>query len=304
MISFRRPVMYRRPLRVEPAEVAGVQPSVLQRFRRGVRAIEVLAHDDRSADQHLAVVDAVSRVGVRARARRFRLEDPDLDARKRLADRLVQSVAGPDDGGAAGRFRQAVGIQDREAEAVEIARDRRIELRAARDEAAACARRAFDARARTRAWPGLRRGVIAQPDVRGDHDAQEHPRDGAALANLAGDPLVDEVEELRHAREDRDAARRERRDQRRRADRVEKHHARADRKRQQQVGHLRERVEQRQHAENRVGLGDLHDRKGAFAFGVEVGVRQDDALGIGGGAGGVQNDGRVRRARLTRRLAR
>ena len=75
----------------------------------------------------------------------------------------------------------------------------------------------------------------------------------------ARDALVDEVEELRHAREDGDPARVERLDERRRVDGVEKDHARAGRERQQQVGHLRERMKQRQDAEHGVVLGHVDD---------------------------------------------
>ena len=84
-------------------------------------------------------------------------------------------------------------------------------------------------------------------------------------------------------------------EQRRRADRLEKDDARADRERQQQVGHLRERVEERQHAEHRVRLVDRDDRERRVPLGVEVGVRQHDALGIGRGAGRVEDDGGVAR---------
>ena len=55
MISFLRPVMYSRPCGVEAAEVARVQPAVAQRRGRGVGPVEVAAHDDRAADQDLAV---------------------------------------------------------------------------------------------------------------------------------------------------------------------------------------------------------------------------------------------------------
>ena len=103
-----------------------MQPAVLQRLGRRVGPAEVLAHDDRPANQDLAVGLAGGRVVTAASPLRRR--DADLDAGKRLADRRREAIAGPHDRRAAGRLGQAVGVEDREAQAVEIAADRRIEL--------------------------------------------------------------------------------------------------------------------------------------------------------------------------------
>ena len=114
-------------------------------------------------------------------------------------------------------------------------------------------------------------------------------RHQAGLRDLLHHALVNQVEELRHAREDRDLALRQRLDQIRRVQRLEIHDAGADRERQQQVGELRERMEQRQHAENRVLLGDVDDGERRIALGQQVRVGQHHAFRIGGGAAGVED---------------
>ena len=52
--------------------------------------------------------------------------------------------------------------------------------------------------------------------------------------------------------------------------RLEKHDAGANGERQQQVGQLGERVEQRQHAKHRVLVADVDDSESRVAFGQEV----------------------------------
>ena len=117
------------------------------------------------------------------------------------------------------------------------------------------------------------------------------PRQRAALLHLAHDPLVDQIEELRHAREDGDLALGQRPHQLLRAERLEVDDTRAHRERQQQVGELRQRVEQRQHAQHAVVLGDVHHPERRVTLGDQVGVRQHHALRIRGGARGVENHG-------------
>ena len=105
---------------------------------------------------------------------------------------------------------------------------------------------------------------------------------------------MNQVEELRHAGKHRDAALAERPEQFRRVDRFQKYDAGANRQRQQQVGHLRQGVKQRQHAEDAVMLGDRDRFEHRRALGNQVRVRQDDALRVARRAGGVKRDGRVR----------
>jgi hypothetical protein len=48
-------------------------------------------------------------------------------------------------------------------------------------------------------------------------------------------------------------------------------------------------MEERQYAEDCVPVGDLDDGEGRLTLRQKVGVRQDDAFGIGSGAGGVKD---------------
>ena len=108
-------------------------------------------------------------------------------------------------------------------------------------------------------------------------------------ADFVHHALVDEIEELRHAGEDTDPARRQRMKHRRRAHGLEKHDAGANRQREQQVRHLRKPVKQRQDAQDGVVIGHAHHLECCPAFRLEVGVREDHAFRIGGRAGGIQN---------------
>jgi hypothetical protein len=123
--------------------------------------------------------------------------------------------------------------------------------------------------------------------------SERPPGQGTARLHLGEDPLMDQIEELRHAGEDRDRSRLEGLEERGRVDRLEEDHTRARRQWQEKIGHLREGVEERKHAEHGVFLGDVDDRQRARALGLEVGMRQDDPLGVGGRAGGVEDYGRI-----------
>ena len=81
-----------------------------------------------AADQDFAVQRGVGGRWVRC--------DPDIDARQRVADRCREAITRPNDGRCAGRFGQAVAVEQREAEAVQIAGDGRIDARTAGDEQA------------------------------------------------------------------------------------------------------------------------------------------------------------------------
>ena len=151
---------------------------------------------------------------------------------------------------------------------------------------------AWCTRAKTRR-AGIPAGAIAQHDVGGDERAEDAACEPAAPFDLTDDPLMDQIEELRHAGEDRDPARLERAEQRRGADGLQEDDPRADRQRQPQVRHLGERVEQRENAEDDVVLVRLDDGQDRRAFRLEIAVREHDPLGVGRRAGGVQDDRRV-----------
>jgi hypothetical protein len=120
----------------------------------------------------------------------------------------------------------------------------------------------------------------AQPAVEPPHGSKHSARDGIAAPDFVRHALVNQVEELRHAGEQRHAALAERAEQFRRVHRFQEHDARANRQRQQQVGHLRQGVEQGQHAEDAVLLGDRDRFEHRRPFGDQVRVRQDDALWV------------------------
>ena len=114
--------------------------------------------------------------------------------------------------------------------------------------------------------------------------------------DLVRHALVNQVEELRHAGEERHLPLGEAAEQFGRVQRLEEDHARPDGEGQQQVGHLRQGVEERQHAEDAVLLGDRHDLERAFTLGQQVGMREHDALGVAGRARGVEDDAPCRPA--------
>ena len=100
------------------------------------------------------------------------------------------------------------------------------------------------------------------------HPAERALRQPAARAGLLPDALVNQVEELRDAAEQGDVALAQGAQQFRRVERLQENDAGAAGKRQQQVGHLRQGVKQRQHTENGVARGDVNQPKYAFGFGV------------------------------------
>ena len=58
---------------------------------------------------------------------------------------------------------------------------------------------------------------------------------------------------------------------------------------QHDVGHLGERVKERENAEDGVFGADVDHLENAFGFGLKVAVREHHALGIAGGARGVED---------------
>src|SRR6478736_7932299 len=95
---------------VEPADVAGVQPSAAQRLGRLLPPAEVAAHDVRAADDHLAGLP-----GRQQRVGPVHHTDVDAGQRPAHATRLAEAVQRV--GGAADRaFRQPVAFHDGYAE--------------------------------------------------------------------------------------------------------------------------------------------------------------------------------------------
>jgi hypothetical protein len=134
-------------------------------------------------------------------------------------------VAGPDDGGCAGGLRQTIGLQDVESEAEQVGPDRRIEPGSPRDEDPHRApKHPVDPREEDGA------GVQSYPSksaVSGKETAEHQPLRGGGLRDLLHDTLMNQVEELRHAHEDRDATLSEAPQQLGRVHRLQEHHTRA-----------------------------------------------------------------------------
>ena len=206
--------------------------------------------------------------------------------------------SGSVDGRRAGGLGEAVGLEDGEAQAVEVAADRRVELRPAGDQQPhAPAQHLVHLAEHGRADVDPHG---AQRQVGREQRAEQRAGQPPALVHLAGHALVDQIEELRHAGEDGDPALGQRLEQVGRVQRLEIDDAGTDGERQQQVGHLGQGVEQRQHAEDGVLLAHVHHCERRLAFGRQVAVCQHDALRVGGGPRRVEDDGRVAAGRRAR----
>ena len=125
----------------------------------------------------------------------------------------------------------------------------------------------------------------------GEQDAEDLLREASFFGDLAEDALVDEVEELRDAAEDGDAALAQGESQLLGVERIEKDDLAAVAERQEEIGHLGQHVEERQHAEQSVSGTDGDELADALQLGGEIAVGEHDALGIAGGSRGV-DDGR------------
>ena len=104
---------------------------------------------------------------------------------------------------------------------------------------------------------------------------------------------MNEVEKLRHAAEQRYVSLGQGAEKFGGVQRLEENHASAAGQRNHQVRHLRQRVEQRQHAENRVRVVEAYEAKDRFHLAAQVGMREHYALGIAGGSGGVEDAGNI-----------
>ena len=194
--------------------------------------------------------------------------------------------------GSGGSLGQAVGVQQVDAEVVEVARDDRIEARAASDEVAHVACRRLRGSCPKNSLPALSPNLRRKP-VHAHQVAQHRLGDSPALGDFFKDALVDQVEELRHHGEDGDLALLQRPQQFGGVQRFEVDHARAFHQRQQQVRHLRQHVEHGQDAQHRVGRADLQQAENRIHFTQQVGVRELHTLGIGRGAGSVEQGGHI-----------
>ena len=217
----------------------------------------------------------------------FGIDQFGLEARQGRAD-------GADDVGfrrgaeaAAGGFGESVGLQHGEAEGLNVAADLGIEARASGDEVADV---------------GAELGVDFLEDdlaeieaqllrcrAEGEQDAEDLLGEASFFGNLSKDALVDEIEELRDAAEDGDAALAQGESQLLGVERIEKDDLAAVVERQEEVGHLGQHMEERQDSEQRVPGTDGDELADALELGGEIAVGEHDALGIAGGSRGVDD---------------
>ena len=146
---------------------------------------------------------------------------------------------------------------------------------------------------RNRNRPRLTRAYRSQPGVQGD----ERPEGGAGHPPGRGDAfrdaLVQQVVELRDDAEGGDAALGEGPHHLGAVHGFQEYDPRPRRQRKQQIGDLREGVEERQDAQDGVPFVEPDDAEGAGPLGAEVAVRQDHALRVAGRARRVQDHRRV-----------
>src|SRR5215469_15153481 len=128
-------------------------------------------------------------------------------------------------------------------------------------------------------------------------DGQQHfeqrTNKRALLLHLFLDTPEDQVEKLRHTGEDGDMALLESAEEVAGVERFEIDDAHGDSERQEQVGHLGERVKQRQDAEDGVFGTDIEHFANALAFALDIAVGEHHPLGIAGSARGVEDQGDV-----------
>ena len=142
----------------------------------------------------------------------------------------------------------------------------------------------------------MRAGVdadLAQRAIERHHAGENLLRDRAALRDFLEDALVNQIVKLRHDGKRGDVALAQRSQQFGRVERFQIDDARSLDQRQQQVRHLRQNVEERQHAEQGVGRAKVDPVEDGLDFAQKIGVSQHHALGVGGGAGGVEQGSEI-----------
>ncbi len=113
-------------------------------------------------------------------------------------------------------------------------------------------------------------------------------RDWASFRDFVKNPLVDQIKKLRHDRKYRDVAFLQGPQQLRGVKSFEITDASALYQRQHQIGHQSENVKHRQHTQESIARTNIDPIEYRFHFGKQVGMREHDALRVGGRARGVK----------------
>src|SRR6266567_1400267 len=182
---------------VDVTEVAGVQPAILEHFGCGVRTIPVALHHDRSANNDLATRG-------RAIIWSLRLDDFGFYSFQRFAHRANYVVVRRIDERAAACFREAVRLQNVYPQRRKVLRDLGVKSRSAGDqEPHALAEQIVNP---AKEYPPR---IESEPaaEYRGSlHQCKAGSGRRPALLDFLENPIMNEIEELRHHSESRNLA--------------------------------------------------------------------------------------------------
>src|SRR5215469_4810871 len=181
---------------IEVAKVPGEQPAIVQNLAGRVRAIPVPFHDNGSTNGDFPKNRTV--------LLRWGVHDAGFHTTERFSDRADDVVGRWGRECAAGGFGQAIGLQNVNAQSIEIAADLRVPARAAGDQVShLVAEQAVNRAEKSLACiPPKRAGRTIEPH-QGSH---RNPGQLSALSHFFLDPFVNEIEELWHAGEGCDVA--------------------------------------------------------------------------------------------------
>ena len=122
---------------------------------------------------------------------------------------------------------------------------------------------------------------LAQRAVESHQTPEHRLRTRSAFGKLLKNPVVNQVEKLRHDGKNCDVSFVQGPQKFGCIQRLQIHYSRALDQRKHEVRHLRQNVEHRQHSQHRVFFSQIGPGEDSFHFRQKVGVRQHHALGIG-----------------------
>src|SRR6266404_8422478 len=268
--------------RVEVAEITGMEPAILENSGGGIRSVPIALHHNGALDGNFTDSGSAILPGLW-------IDNLSFHTGQGRSDRTDHVVMGQGGESGASGFGQTVGLQHVDTEGVEVVSDLRIEARTAGDQIAhAIAEGAVEFAEKDSASVASNR---AQAAIHRHQGLQCQARDFAAFGYFLKDALVNEVEKLRYHGKNRDLPFVERAQQLGGVQRFQIDDPRSFHQRQQEIGHLGEHMEERQHPEDGVLRTNVRPAEHRFNFSQQIGVREHHALGIGSCAGGVEQGG-------------